>query len=77
MHQFKIEKNIPCPLAKNKHSKYANYPFPDLDIGDSFFAPYPPAQLTSAAQWWVKKFAGERKFTVRKIDGGCRVWRTE
>lgn len=60
-------------MPKMRNSKY---PWHAMEIGDSFFV----------ADVVVKKFAGTvysagkrsgRKFTVRAMDGGVRVWRTE
>jgi len=75
---FKIEKDIPIPVARNK-----NQPFPvsELETGDSFFIPLEyienhyknPDSVFSLFSVTGKRTG--KKFTVRKMDGGYRVWR--
>jgi len=70
---FKIEKNVPSPTTDGK----SKYPFGEMSIGDSFFVSdydsITHGRLRSAAQSYGKK--NSMKFTVRKVDGGIRVWR--
>jgi hypothetical protein len=60
---------FPIPEAKN--GAPAKYPWRTMDIGDSFLAPGKSinGQATHAAQ------RTGRKFTVRKVADGWRVWR--
>lgn len=69
-HDFAIEKNIPVPDWRVR----ARYPFKDMQVGDSFLIPqgdrkkvYPAASAAGARHG--------KKFAVRKVDDGVRVWR--
>jgi hypothetical protein len=67
---FTIEKNVPHAVAVR-----TTYPFAKMDVGDSFFVPYGPdtEKIISAASYSGKR--NGRKFSIRKTDGGKRVWR--
>ena len=71
MVKFKIEKNIPVP--KNLSLK-GLYPFPAMEVGDSFIVPVGcvPA-VRGAATVYGKRH--NVKFTCRKTSNGGRVWR--
>lgn len=86
---FIIEKNIPAPPPGRGRGASAGFPFADMtDVGDSFMvetSPDPEAatenkllmrRVRQAALWAGRKYQ-PAKFTVRKVDGGVRVWRTE
>ena len=72
--EFKIEKGIPFPKC-NGAGKPEKYPWSKLEVGDSFLIAGQDARsvspLTSAAS---KRHKG-RKYSVRTVDGGVRVWR--
>lgn len=56
------------------------YPYAELEVGQSFFAPVLSARLSKSSEYYRKKGGGDGKtFTVRKAekDGiqGARVWR--
>lgn len=74
MAQYEIEQNIPIPAAnRGGRGRNLKYPFPNMGVGDSFFAPdCKTGAMARAAGYWRPK-----KFTCRKVDGGVRVWRTE
>ncbi len=72
---FKIEDNVPLAPHGNNHSKY---PFREMTVGQSFFVPTEAASYSTVAQ--AACSAGSLKgdgtrFTIRKVDGGVRVWR--
>ena len=67
----KIEKNVPIPIGYN----HQPYPLADMEIGDSFLITNPSPYIRSNIWAWSRKHA--RKFTVRKVPGGTRVWRIE
>ena len=75
MNKFKIEKGIPLPKQRIK------YPLNELGVGDSFFVAScnfkstEYSSITSAANYHASKTG--KKFTIRSVDGGVRVWRTE
>lgn len=69
---IKIDKGIPAPKGPNK------YPFPDMRVGDSFFAPINPRHsggLTSNAKR-IYPGTGWRSSRVTENGiTGVRVWR--
>lgn len=69
----KIEKAIPIP--EHIAGAPSKYPFLALEVGDSFFISGDKYRLISAARSNAQYRSG-RKFSVRKVDGGTRVWRT-
>jgi len=70
---FKIVSDIPAP--QNAH----RYPFADMKVGDSFFAPGKKAgALNSAAYSWRRKnICAHWSFVCREEEGGTRIWRTK
>jgi hypothetical protein len=89
MSNFTIEKNIPAPAPGRGRGASAGFPFADMtDVGDSFMVetnPDPEAAMDNkllvrrvrqASLWATRKYK-PAKFTVRKVEGGVRVWRTE
>lgn len=87
MSEFKIEKGIPMPAkvrTGGRHAGYGRqrYPFPDMEIGDSFFV----ASSESLSQWQLSGRLGDAAssyarrrpgltFTTRYEASGVRVWR--
>ena len=73
---MKIEKNIPIP---EKQSKRLMYPWPDLEVGDSFFIEdYTRKKqigISSSAFIWFRKHKPHGKIVTRRVEGGIRVWR--
>jgi hypothetical protein len=70
MNEIKIEKGIPL----EEHNRHHKYPWREMEIGDSFFV----EGKTSSSLYSALSYAGSRnnlKFTVRKVQGGCRAWR--
>ena len=70
--EFKIEKGVPIP-KKGREKKV--WPFDEMAVGDSFFVTADlHGRAQTAASWYSRR--DRKKFTVRKVDGGYRVWRT-
>ena len=71
---MKIEKDIPFTRSTHK-----NYPWPEMEVGDSvFFDEQPGGSQSSpakAAMKWAKNHG--KKFTAKKHKEGVRVWRVE
>lgn len=64
---FKIEKGVAMP--ERKRGRPTRYPWAQMEIGDSFVAPYKPNLVLAAARY-------QKKFSYRKqSDGTVRVWR--
>jgi hypothetical protein len=71
---FRIERGVPIPARRNPRGSM--YPFAEMEIGDSFFVPDGTTKTISAAAQYFTKNLG-RRFTVRTIDSGVRVWRID
>ena len=72
---YEIEKGIPVPPNSERATKY---PW-KMAIGESFFVPFGEDEhaLTTQRVRRSAAMAGPRynkKFTVREVDGGLRVW---
>jgi hypothetical protein len=67
-----IEKGVPVPDTPH----FAKYPWPDMEIGDSFVF---PESLKRSTPYNLARTAGIRygvKFVVKQRDGGpVRCWR--
>lgn len=74
--KIKIQHNIPAPAT------YIDFPFEDMGIGDSFFAPVTVQQLNTAKwNFWRHKKKTHWKFVIRRENigkvKGSRIWRTK
>lgn len=82
--QFKIESGIPIPTPHNAR-KHPVFPFESLvEIGQSFFVPVAEptdrkrmGRILNTRIFTYYKLTSHkgRKFAVRAVDGGVRVWR--
>lgn len=72
MAQIKIDKGVPIPAARWSTGK-RKYPFPDMEIGDSFFTE--SSQDTVGSSVTIYSRFNNKKFTTRSENGGTRVWR--
>jgi len=68
---FKIEKNVPAPIKRHPSTIY---PYGEMEVGDSFFAPEEMKTRLRTAATVFKRKTG-RNFTIRQVEGGIRVWR--
>lgn len=76
---FTIEKNVPIPSGAGKRGRAPIYPFRQMEVGDSFFVESEvdskvQSTLTNAA-FSISKSDASFRFSVRRVDGGYRVWR--
>ena len=80
---YKIEKDVPLSSYNIKSRKY---PFDQMEVGDSFFAPYPDAKKArqnaisrnkGKYRKLPKNIAVQRHFVTRTVEGGVRIWRTK
>lgn len=71
---YAIEKNVPVPPRNAAiNEKARKYPFPSMEVGDSFTTE--DTKVRGAAYQWGTVNGG-KKFSVRKQgDGSFRVWR--
>lgn len=70
---FQIEKNIPIPTSDFGKGRPRIYPLGDMDVGDSFFTTSARNKVASAVSYYGLR--NGKKFAVRTVDGGVRVWR--
>lgn len=73
-----IDKNIPIPkVNRGGHLKprEAKYPWAQMEVGNSFFVPEVTVKQFGSTVYAASKRSG-RKFTIRAVDGGVRIWRT-
>jgi hypothetical protein len=79
-----IEENIPIPLFRaHKRKSGETWPLPELKPGQSFVVPdlevafskHPKSYVSASVSVFAKRT--KRKFTVRRIDNGYRIWRLE
>ena len=77
---YEIEKNVPIPKPQVV-GRPSKYPFEKMDVGDSFFVENQKHEsvyklsVTISQATRRSRLKGKR-FTVRQLDGGVRVWRT-
>ena len=72
MSDFKIDKKIPLPNSISRN----NYPFSEMEVGDSFeVGPEDINRIRPAATWYGKRH--KMKFAVRHYAGAFRCWRLE
>jgi hypothetical protein len=81
---FTIENNVPIPEVKRGILGEPRYPFAMLEVGQSFFVPKskqkpnPAKTLASTVSSANKRFEKHNKrFVIRPVEGGARIWRTE
>jgi hypothetical protein len=74
---IEIQVGVPIPTERKMPTmRVSKYPWHAMEIGDSFFV----ANFTTKGFAGTVYSAGKRsgkKFTVRAMDGGVRVWRIE
>lgn len=71
--KFKIQKGVKIPSAYRS----TKYPFPDMEIGDSFVIPKEIAPIVRvAANDWRTFYDRDKKFSVKRFsDTEHRCWR--
>jgi hypothetical protein len=79
MSAYAVEKNIPIPELATL--QVVIYPWTDMEVGDSFLVPLEgrtPKQIRDRVAPAASKDAARhnRKYTLRSVCGGIRVWRT-
>jgi hypothetical protein len=69
---YEISKDVPMPAPLKRH----NYPYEQLQVGESFWVGEHTVQKISNLNNRKSKQLG-RRFICRKEDEGYRVWRVE
>ncbi len=88
MTEITIEKGVELPQFQYKGGRRAKYPWPLLKQvynprthkGDSFFVETNEVErvqkvVSTCGRQWARNNMPERVFTVRRMNGGVRVWR--
>ncbi len=71
---YTVDKRKPIPKRKGGGNT-SKYPFREMAVGDSFFAPHcPTSKLIAAACYYGPKRFSARTVTERGIPG-ARIWR--
>ena len=76
---LQIDKNIPVPEPKQKPTQY---PFETMEVGDSFLVKSEEGKTGKQLSQRISPSASRhakltnRKYTLRIVEGGVRVWRT-
>jgi hypothetical protein len=70
---YQIEEGVPFPGSAS--GRPSIYPVRELEVGQSFFVPLGDRKVLSVVCSRIKKLTG-RDYTVRRVEGGIRVWRT-
>ena len=75
---IKIDKNVPCPPQQRRGGRPFKYPFPELEVGDSFFVAKKTTATFASTVSSARKRLGITLVTrTVEEDGvsGVRVWR--
>ena len=67
----KIDKHVTMP--PDLRGAKPKYPWKNMKVGDSFFAPLKPTSMTN--QRHMAQLRTGYKYSWRKVKGGTRVWR--
>ena len=68
----KVEKGIPIPTRKSQ--RWKRYPFPEMEVGDSFLVSREDGYKAQSAAHEYGSRCGV-KFCTRRLEIGLRVWR--
>lgn len=74
---YEITKEHPIPDDSGVHGR-TKYPFAIMEVGDSFFVPREKAGVNTVDS--ARRKASRhlrRKFTLRTLPEGIRIWRIE
>jgi hypothetical protein len=79
--KFKVEKNVKQPITNNKHE----FPLSSMSVGDSFYIPKSEYSKETSMRVCVNnrayhyniKNGKDIKLSIRKDEGGLRVWRVK
>jgi hypothetical protein len=72
---LKIDHKVPIPPLVRKQGP-AKYPWTEMKVSDSFLVPN--GKITSLRASASRAGATyKRKFAVRAVDGGVRIWRVK
>ena len=70
--KYKIEKNVPIATRVTGCNKF---PFNDMKVDDSFFVKNKSEAKSAKSYVYNYGAKNKKKFTIRTVDGGVRIWR--
>lgn len=73
---FEIEKDKVIPATIPNIGRRERYPWSRMEVGDSFLIPAGDKRKVAGAASHAGRRLG-KKFIVRAVDDGVRVWRAE
>lgn len=73
---YVIEKGVALPKGK-RAEKSTKYPFKSMEVGDSFLVPDGTNVVSLRAHASASGRALGRRFSVRLVEQGVRIWRVE
>jgi hypothetical protein len=70
-----IEKGVPMPETRGPNVGGPKWPWTTMEVGDSFLIP--DGAVKPASPYRMANMARRygRKFAVRRVEGGHRIWR--
>jgi hypothetical protein len=74
MAEFQIDRGVPLP---EKTRFMDRCPFKEMSVGDSFPASLEEGPNVRTAVFYWKLIHPKQNFTVRKVSGSYRCWRTK
>lgn len=80
---FEIEKGV--PYEPKLLRKPCNYPYAQMEVGDSFLVPIKNGveaikiqrRMTASVGQWRRLNAPEKRFATSQTEEGIRVWRID
>jgi len=77
---FNIESDVPM-VSNRRGRKAVEFPFYEMDVGDSFLVPCDVSAKNEINNWRrkiaiAKKAFGQGTFSTATLGDGIRVWRT-
>lgn len=72
----KIDKGVPIPEILESRGPKSEFPYREMEVGDSFFVERDYLKFRANVSNWNAKLK-PKKFIYAKEESGTRVWRVE
>lgn len=73
---YPIDRGVPIPdFTRGRIKNTQRRPWDELEVGDSFFVPGSAAHCESMCIDSAERTRPGKRFVLRSIPGGVRVWR--
>lgn len=73
--KIQIDKDIPVFAQQHPSRRERKYPLNEMAVGDSFFVAGQKTTGSAASNARTYGKNNRKRFTVRSIEGGIRIWR--